>query len=47
MKRKTIEEFIKEAKEKHGNYFSYEKTNYINCNTKIIVTDKYGNDLEV
>lgn len=47
MKRKTIEEFIKEAKEKHGNDFSYEKTNYINCNTKIIVTDKYGNDLEV
>ena len=47
MKRKTTEEFIKEAIKKHGNNFSYKKTNYINCNTKVIVTDKNGNDLEV
>lgn len=36
-KRKTREEFIREAIKKHGNRFDYSKVNYINNNTNIII----------
>jgi len=31
------ENFIKKAKEVHGNNFNYEKVNYINSKTKVII----------
>jgi len=36
----TTEEFIKKANEKHDNRYDYSKTNYINCNTKVIIICK-------
>ena len=40
----TTKEFIEKAKKKYGNKYTYEKTNYINIGTKVIVTDEHGND---
>jgi hypothetical protein len=40
-KRKTTrsqEDYIKKAEEKHNGKYSYEKTNYVNANTNIIIT---------
>lgn len=47
MRRKTTEDFIQQAIKIHGDKFSYEKTNYKNCRTKVIVTTSDGNDIEV
>ena len=35
MKKKTTEEFIKQAKEIHGNKYDYSKTEYKNTRTKV------------
>jgi len=37
MRRKTTEEFIKEAKKIHGNRYDYSKVKYINYYTKVII----------
>ena len=43
MKKLTNEEFIKKAKEIHGNEYNYLKTNYVNANTKVcIICHKHG-----
>lgn len=47
MRKRSNENFINECKKKHGDNFTYEKTCYKNCRTKVIVTNKYGEDLEV
>lgn len=47
MKKGTTENFIEECKKVHGDNFTYEKTEYKNCRTKITVTNKYGEDLDV
>lgn len=41
---KTTEQFIKEGKLKHGNKFSYEKTNYCGAKEKLIITCKIHGD---
>lgn len=33
----TTEWFIKKCREVHGNFYSYEKTNYINAKTKVVI----------
>lgn len=38
VKKKTTEDFIKEAKEIHGGKYDYSKTDYINERTKVIIT---------
>ena len=39
----TKEEFIKRAREKHGDKFDYSKVNYINSRTKVcIICPKHG-----
>ena len=41
--RKTKEDFIREAKEVHGNKYDYSKVEYINTNTKVcIICPEYG-----
>jgi hypothetical protein len=35
--RKTLDEFIKEAKEKHGDIYNYEKVIYINTDTSVTI----------
>ena len=41
--KKTNEQFIKDAIEKHGGKFNYSKTNYINSNTKVtIICNNHG-----
>lgn len=47
MKKLTNEEFIKRCKEKFGDEFSYDKTTYKNVRTKVIITDKNGNDFSI
>ena len=43
MKKKTTEEFIKQAKEIHGNKYDYSKTEYINKRTKVcIICPEHG-----
>lgn len=43
MAKKTLVEFIKEANEKHNNFYDYSKTVYINNKTKVCVIDPvYG-----
>ena len=37
MKKLTTEEFIKRAKEKHGDKYDYSKAEYINNRTKICI----------
>lgn len=42
-KQKTTEEFIKKAKEIHGDIYDYSKVDYINNNTKVlIICKKHG-----
>lgn len=41
---KTTEQFIFDAQKIHGNHYSYEKVNYINCMKKIIITCKIHGD---
>ena len=36
-KKKTREEFIKEARETHGNKYDYSKVEYVNANTKVYI----------
>lgn len=41
--RKTTEQFIKDAKEVHGNKYDYSKANYINAHTKLcIICPEHG-----
>ena len=47
MKKRTNTDFINECKEIHGNNFSYEKTNFTTVNKKVIVTNQFGEDIEV
>ena len=47
MKKRTTEIFIEECKTVHGDNFTYEKTEYKNSRTKVTVTNKYGEDLDV
>jgi len=44
--KKDAEQFIKEAIEKHENKWSYEKVNYINALTKVIITCPDHGDFE-
>ena len=40
---KTLEQFIKEAKEVHGNKYNYSKVDYKDCNTKVcIICPEHG-----
>lgn len=42
-KKLTTEEFIKRAKEVHGNEYDYSKVEYVNAMTKVcIISKKYG-----
>jgi len=46
--KKTLEEFIKEAREKHGNKYDYSKVNYVNTTTKItIVCPDHGDFIQL
>lgn len=41
--RKKLEDFIKKAKEIHGNRYDYSKVDYINCKTKVnIICSEHG-----
>jgi hypothetical protein len=43
LSRKTAEQFIKEAKEIHGDKYDYSKVDYVNCDTKVcIICPKHG-----
>ena len=44
--KKTNDEFIKEAVEKHGEKYDYSKVNYINAKTKIIIICKIHGEFE-
>lgn len=44
--KKSNDEFITQAKQVHGDKYSYEKTNYINDATKVIITCKEHGDFE-
>jgi len=42
-RRRTLEEFIAEAKVKHGNLYNYSKVNYTHCDSKVCIIDPvYG-----
>lgn len=43
----NTEEYIKKATQVHNGYFNYDKTEYINANSKIIVTCPVHGDFEV
>jgi very-short-patch-repair endonuclease len=44
--KKTVKQFIEEAKEKHGDKYSYEKSKYVNNYTKLIITCPEHGDFE-
>lgn len=44
--RKTPDQFIIEAVQKHGDKYEYSKVNYINIDTKVIITCKKHGDFE-
>ena len=44
MKRLTNNEFIKRAKEVHGNKYDYSKVKYVNAKTKICIVCKEHGD---
>jgi Zn finger protein HypA/HybF involved in hydrogenase expression len=46
-KKMTTDEFIQKAKFVHDNYFTYEKTRYVNNSTKITVTCPVHGDFQV
>ncbi|MBI5630072.1 MAG: hypothetical protein HY921_04220 [Elusimicrobia bacterium] len=37
-KRSTLDEFLKKARDRHGPKYSYEKVNYVDSKTKVIIT---------
>ena len=42
-KRKTLEEFIEQAKHVHGNKYNYSKVEYVNNKTKVcIICPEHG-----
>lgn len=42
-KRKTTEQFIKEARDKHGDKYDYSQTEYLSAHTKLtIICPKHG-----
>lgn len=43
----TTEKFISKAKELYGDKYLYNKVNYINCETKVIITCKKHGDFEI
>ncbi len=45
-KKKTTNEFIQKAKEVHGEKYTYDKVNYLNQNTKVIITCRVHGDFE-
>jgi hypothetical protein len=42
--RKNIDEFIEEAKEKHGDKYDYSKVDYVSCHSKVIIICKEHGD---
>ena len=42
--RRDTDQFIKEARDVHGDRYSYGKTEYLNANTKLIITCKIHGD---
>ena len=46
IKKKSTEQFIKDSKTIHGNKYNYNKTNYINAYTKVIITCPKHGDFE-
>ena len=47
MKKLTNEDFIRKAKEVHGNKYDYSKTSYVDSHTKVIITCPKHGDFEV
>lgn len=47
MKRKTVEEFIKECKIIHNNKFDYSKTHYNGADSKVVITCPIHGDFEI
>lgn len=45
-KKWTTEKFITESNKVHNNFYNYDKTNYINCNTKVVITCPIHGDFE-
>ena len=45
-KRKTLEQFIIDARKIHGNMYSYNKSAYVNTDSKLIITCKKHGDFE-
>jgi hypothetical protein len=43
----TKEEFIKKANKKHNNYYNYDKVEYINSSTKVLITCPLHSDFEM
>ena len=43
----TESEFIKKAKEKHNNFYNYDKVNYINSSTKVIINCQEHGDFKM
>ena len=47
-RRRTIEEFVAQAREAHGNKYDYSKVNYVNCYTRVtIICPKHGEFTQV
>jgi len=46
-KRLTTEDFIKKAKEIHGDKYDYSSTNYVNCYTKVNITCLIHGDFKI
>ena len=45
-KRKSREQFIKEAREIHGSRYNYDKVNYVSTHTKVVITCPIHGDFE-
>lgn len=45
-KRLSLQDFINRAKQVHNNYYNYDKVNYINSSTKVIITCPIHGDFE-
>lgn len=45
-KRKTTKEFIENAKKVHGDKYNYDKVNYINNKSKVVITCPIHGDFE-
>lgn len=45
--RKTTEQFILDSKAKFGDKFGYDKTNYVNKNTEVVITCPEHGDIEI